>query len=146
MKALFVESNAVTRGVIHCFATMAGLDHAIVADEAEALALLDGERVAACDRQYVCDHDAGGISLAVLSVTAAGEGLAREIRSRCPRALLFALESEGETLPNVQEFDRVYSKPDQVEEAVRDALCLLGNQRQYELFHSMIPQHSHFAA
>jgi len=139
MKALFVESDPVMRGLVHCLATMAGLDHAVVATGREALRLLRGLDPVSGE-SWTCSTAGAGVGVVIADTDLPdldGADLAALIRRLKSGIPVFGhAHLDGNVRPG--SFDRVFWKPD-AEEAVRAAIEAVGADEQGILFRTMIP-------
>ncbi|MCX7935087.1 MAG: response regulator [Planctomycetota bacterium] len=145
MQALFIDHDPVVRGLFHCFATMAGLDHAIAARGADALELLRGAAPAKSEPYSVAvAKNAANIAVVVTEIDLPdldGIDLARLIRANFNEVQIFA-HTYPERLPGGESFDRVFFKPHAVDAVVRAALAVIGGQPEQDLFQQMIPHAS----
>jgi CheY-like chemotaxis protein len=149
MKALFVDNDPVNRGVIHCLATMAGINHAIVSTAGEALAVLRGEaELAPGDWNLdtrAADNNIGVVVTDLSLPDMDGEELAREIRTSHPQTMIFA-NTLPEFLRGGELFERVFFKPRGNEDMMQAVLGVLGTVSECDLFRAMIPSAKFHAA
>ncbi len=148
MKVMFIDQDPVTRGLIHCMATMAGIDHAIMYSGSEALELLRGRGGGTDVSWQVCGSKTRDVRLVVTDLVLPdmrGEDLAAIIRVEFPDIAVFA-HTESEFLMPGDLFDRIFYKPHGTEAVVRAALEQFGSTRDAYLFSSMIPHVDNHAA
>ena len=143
MNALFIDSDPVVRGVLHCMATMAGLDHAIVSSAREALLILRGQKIDARESWSVVEpsQDADRIGVVATEIDLPdvdGMDLATLIRREFPETMIFA-HTYAESINGGERFDRVFFKPHAADAVVRAALGVLGTESEQSLFCQMIP-------
>jgi len=142
MKALFIDHDPVVRGLLHCFATMAGLEHAIVGSGAEALEILRGAQPARTEPySVIAAKNSTGAGVVITEIDLPdidGIDLARLIRANFNDIQIFA-HTYPEHLPGGESFDRVFFKPHAVDAVVRAALGVVGSQPEQDLFRQMIP-------
>jgi len=142
MRVLFVDNDPVMRGLLHCMATMAGLDHAIVASGQEALAVLRGQRAASADSWSIDSASVDRIALVVTELDLPdmhGNDLAVLVRKEQPETMIFA-HTSPEAICGGDLFERMFCKPHSAEAVVRAALGVVGNQSDRDLFHTLIPE------
>ncbi len=141
MKVLFVDSDPVMRGLMHCMATMADLEHAIVPSGQAALAMLRGESPHRGASWSVDTSIGRSIGLVIVELDLPdmhGLDLGAILRVEFPEVGLMAHTSPACT-EGTELFDEVYFKPHSAEDVIRAALRTVAGPVEWRLFGTLIP-------
>lgn len=137
MRALFIDRDPVTRGMIRCLATMIGLECDTVSSGREAMvAILQGHALD-CGEPWSAVGAPEKISVVVLDpdlVDLEAVDLIHRIRKVSPETMIFA-HAHAEDIRGGELYDRVFFKPHGVEAAVRAALGVVSDISDRDLLH-----------